>query len=122
MLKNCPRKTLLMSESFDFLFGDFRKKAVELLEGSIVHETKVPFSTEIMDGSYDFNGRIIKGLSAYFEEQQMVIKRVVVFNALITDLQRGPDSSMSSVQHLCVVKDAKGELNAVLFTGCRLGT
>ena len=109
-----------MSESFDFLVGDYRKRAADILSGTVVFEKESPFSVEIMDAVFNCNGETVDALHRYFQDQGLKVRRIIVVNALITDLERGPAGKMTSSQKLFVVKDVDGNLNAALFTGCQL--
>lgn len=107
-----------MSESFDFLFGDYREKAARLLDGIVVHQTNAAFSTLVMDAAYHYNRDMVSGLRDYLKEQGFEVDQIIVLNMLISNVNRDATGSMKSRSALYVVKNAEGKHNAVFFCGC----
>ena len=110
-----------MPETLDFLFGEYRSAAVKLLDGTVLEQTEYPINTKVMDAPFVFGQNIVQGLKEYFEAKNYDVKHIIVFNTLITNLKRGPDISMRSKNVLYVIKNERGELNAIYFSGCALG-
>lgn len=95
------------------------KYFTKVSDGKVVHEIKSPFSVPIMDTSFSFSSITVKEVQEYAKQQGFALKKVFVFTAFDSMLNR-ETTSMKSETQLYIIQDVNGDYNALFFTGCSI--